>query len=320
MVEGRATSDPTCRILLLGKDGQLGYSLQQSLAPLGVVTAWGRAEADFEWPQALAEAALRLAPHIIVNAAAYTDVERAQREAKRANTINAQAPAALAQVARTLGAWLIHYSTDYVFDGSGETPWREDAATAPLNQYGSSKLAAEQAIAAAACSHLIFRTSWVYAAHGNNFAKTMLRLGCERETLRVVDDQIGTPTSAHWLAEMTAQVLQQLLRGQGGAPSPQSAPADLSGIYHASASGYVSWLGYAQYLLGKAYQMGLPIKVLPQGLLGVPSSQYPCEAQRPLNSRLDTAKLTRTFGIMPPHWQAGIDELLEQWCHANRVK
>jgi dTDP-4-dehydrorhamnose reductase len=205
-----------------------------------------------------------------------------------------------------------------VFDGSGSTPWTEDAAANPLNVYGKSKLAGEQAITASGCKHLIFRTSWVYAREGGNFAKTMLRLACERDALSVIDDQIGAPTDAGWLADMAAQVLttaSQLgtdpkVASLGLGVSPQMF-AYVSGIYHAVASGEVSWHGYASYLIARARELGFPIKVRPEAISAVASKAFPTAAQRPHNSRLDCSKLTATFGITPPPWQQGIDQLLE---------
>ncbi len=324
------------RILLLGKDGQLGRELQRSLAPLGNITAWGRAECDLAQPESLYAKVLAAKPDVIINAAAYTAVDKAESEPELAHAINAAAPKALAQATRDMGCRLIHYSTDYVFSGSGTAPWTEDAATSPLNVYGQTKLAGEQAITASSCNHLIFRTSWVYAFEGSNFAKTMLRLACERDTLSVIDDQIGAPTDAGWLADMTAVILA---RGQ----TPLSARADISptlqgqtntsdldlvspyaigemsqsdkgvgiqGIFHAACAGQTSWHGYASYLIAKARLMGFPVKVSPEAIRAVASEAFPTPAQRPRNSRLDCSKLTRTFGITPPPWQQGIDQLL----------
>jgi dTDP-4-dehydrorhamnose reductase len=292
-------------ILLLGKDGQLGCELQRSLAPLGVVTAWGREKCDLSQTDTLYAQVMAVKPDVIVNAAAYTAVDKAESEPALAHAINAAAPAILAQAALDLGAQLIHYSTDYVFDGSGTTPWVETAPTAPLNVYGASKLAGEQAITASGCKHLIFRTSWVYAKSGGNFAKTMLRLASERDSLSVIDDQIGAPTDAAWLAEITASILKT---------TPLSARADKgvdhSGIYNAACAGEVSWHGYASYLIARARQMGFPIKVAPEAIRAVPSEAFPTAAKRPKNSRLDCSKLIGIFYIKPPHWQTRIDSLL----------
>jgi dTDP-4-dehydrorhamnose reductase len=282
------------RILLLGKDGQLGRELQRSLAPLGDITAWGRNECDLSQTATLYAKVIAAKPDVIVNAAAYTAVDKAESEPLLAHAINAAAPAILAQATLDMACKLIHYSTDYVFNGSGSTPWTEDAPTAPLNVYGKSKLEGEQAITASGCKHLIFRTSWVYAKEGGNFAKTMLRLASERDALSVIDDQIGAPTDAAWLADMTAQVIGN----------------SVSGIFHAASADEVSWHGYASYLIARARQMGFPIKVSLEAIRTVASEAFPTPAQRPRNSRLDCSKLTRTFGIAPPPWQQGIDQLL----------
>jgi dTDP-4-dehydrorhamnose reductase len=282
------------KILLLGKDGQLGLELQRSLAPLGELIVWGRLACDLSNTDTLYAKIMAAKPDVIVNAAAYTAVDKAESEPELAHAINATAPAVLAQAALAMGCRLIHYSTDYVFDGSGNTPRAEAAPAAPLNAYGKSKLAGEQAITASGCDHMIFRTSWVYAREGDNFAKTMLRLASEREALSIIDDQIGAPTDAAWLADMTAQVIRN----------------PTSGIFHATCAGEVSWHGYASYLITRARALGFPIKVSPEAIRAVPSSQYPSAATRPHSSRLDCSKLTRTFGITPPVWQAGIDKLL----------
>ena len=294
-------------ILLFGKDGQLGRELQRSLAPLGTLTAWGRETADFSKPESLAARVIAAQPDVIVNAAAYTAVDKAESEPELAHAINAAAPAALAQAALVLGSRLIHYSTDYVFDGLGTTPWTENAATNPQNVYGASKLAGEQAITASGCDHFIFRTSWVYAEEGGNFAKTMLRLALERDALSVIDDQVGAPTDAGWLADMTAEAILRQAEQLTVRTGPVEVP---SGIYHAACAGEVSWHGYASYLVAKARAMGFPVKVSPEAIRAVPSSAFPTPARRPLNSRLDCSKLERTFGVTPPPWQAGIDDLL----------
>ncbi|MDI9332856.1 MAG: dTDP-4-dehydrorhamnose reductase [Cytophagales bacterium] len=336
------------KILLLGKDGQLGRELQRSLASLGQLVAWGRLACDLSQTDSLYKKVITEAPNLIVNAAAYTAVDQAESEPDLAHAINAQALNRLAQATRDMalqsgGCKLIHYSTDYVFNGSGAKPWLEDAPTAPLNVYGKTKLAGEQAITASGCAYLIFRTSWVYAKEGGNFAKTMLRLAAERDTLSVIDDQIGAPTDAAWLADVTAHIIlrqaqdereqaaqdareqaAQVGRGQTAQVEPrQTAQVERgkavrtelvevpSGIYHAVSSGEVSWHGYASYLIAKARQMGFPIKVAPQAIRAVPSEAFPTPAQRPRNSRLDCTKLTRTFGITPPPWQQGLDQLLQ---------
>lgn len=282
------------KILLLGKDGQLGRELQASLSKVGMLTAWGRLDADFLNPVQLCDLVLAAKPDVIVNAAAYTAVDKAETESELAHSINATAPKLLAQATLDMGCKLIHYSTDYVFDGSGNTAWREESPTEPINSYGKSKLEGEHAIQNSGCQHLIFRTSWVYAKVGHNFAKTILRLASERDALSVIDDQIGAPTDAAWLADVTAQVI--------------STP--IFGLFHAAPAGEVSWHGYASYLIAKARVMGFPIKVSPEAISAVASEAHPTPAQRPRNSRLDCSKLRATFGITPPPWQQGIDQLL----------
>ncbi len=240
-----------------------------------------------------------LRPDVIVNAAAHTAVDKAEAEPELAASLNADAPRVLAAEAAALGAWLLHYSTDYVFDGSGDTARDEAAATGPLNVYGRTKLDGENAIRASGCKHLILRTSWVYAARGGNFARTMLKLAAEREALQVIDDQIGAPTGADLLADITAHAMRAVLR------EPQ-----LGGTYHAVAAGETSWFGYARFVIEWARAHGLPVKVAAEAIKPVPSSAYPSAARRPLNSRLATAKLQRAFGLTLPHWQAGVERML----------
>jgi len=289
------------KLLLLGKNGQVGWELQRALAPLGEVIALGSADADFEQPEALATIVRTAAPDIIVNAAAYTAVDKAEGEPERAHTINAASPAVLAREAAARGAWLLHFSTDYVFDGSGSTPWAEDAPTGPLSVYGRSKLAGEDAIRASGCRHLILRTSWVYAARGGNFAKTMLRLALERDKLSVVRDQIGAPTGAELLADVSAHALRTALT------QPQ-----VAGTYHAAAAGETSWHGYARHVIAFARAAGHPIKVADAAIEAVPTSAFPTPARRPANSRLDTRKLRDTFGLNLPGWQSGVERMLTE--------
>ena len=293
------------KILLFGKCGQVGWELQRSLSPLGQVLALDFDSADglcgdFSDLAGLAATVRRVAPEIIVNAAAYTAVDKAESEPERARTINALAPAVLAEEAQKLGAWLVHYSTDYVFDGSGTRPWRESDTTGSLSIYGKTKLEGEHAVARCA-RHLIFRTSWVYAARGANFARTMLRLACERDQLKVIDDQVGAPTGADLLADVTAHALR----------SAQVRP-ELAGLYHLAAGGETSWHGYAQFVIEHARRSGQPIRVAPQAIEAIPSSAYPTAAQRPLNSRLDTHKLQSAFGLSLPDWQAGVERMLAE--------
>ena len=292
------------KILLLGKNGQVGWELQRSLAPLGDLIALDRHSepcGDLSQPQRLAETVRALRPDVIVNAAAHTAVDKAESEVELTRTLNATAPAALAQAAAETGAWLVHYSTDYVFDGSGTRAWQEGDATGPLGVYGQTKLEGEQAIAASGCRHLIFRTSWVYAARGGNFAKTMLRLAQERERLTVIDDQHGAPTGADLIADVTAHAIRTAMQ------QPQ-----VSGLYHLVAGGETSWHGYASHAIAQARALrpDLPWKV--GEIASVPTSAFPTPARRPLNSRLNTQKLQQTFGLNLPHWQMGVDRLLTE--------
>lgn len=292
------------KILLLGKNGQVGWQLQRALAPLGEIVALERKDAggDLADPQGLAAAVRAAKPQVIVNAAAYTAVDKAESEPQLARLINTEAPAALAREAAASGALLVHYSTDYVFDGSGSAPWQESDATGPLNVYGATKLAGEQAIVASGCAHLTFRTSWVYAAHGDNFIKTMLRLAATRERLTVIDDQKGAPTGAELIADVTAHAISQTLQ--------QPAKA---GLYHLTAAGEASWFDYAQYVLALARQARPQgVKTAAGGVQPIASSQYPAAARRPLNSRLDTRRLQAVFGLQMPPWQQGVTRVLRE--------
>jgi len=295
------------KILLLGKNGQLGWELQRSLSVLGEVVALDRHglsgwSGDLSQPLALAQTVQQIQPQVIVNAAAYTAVDRAESEPDLARAINAQAPQILAQEAQKLGAWLVHFSTDYVFNGSGQQPWTETDACAPLSVYGQTKWQGEQAVVASGCRHLMFRTSWVYGARGGNFAKTMLKLAQERDALRVIDDQFGAPTGADLLADVTAHALAKVLE-------PVS---ELSGTYHLAAAGETSWHGYAQFVLAQAKALGVPLKVQPEDVQAIPTSAYPTPARRPLNSRLNTRKIQDTFGLTLPHWTLGVARMLEE--------
>jgi dTDP-4-dehydrorhamnose reductase len=287
------------KFLLFGKAGQVGWELQRALAPLGEVVAFDSRQADFTQPETLAAIVRDVRPDAIVNAAAHTAVDKAESELERAQAINADAPGVLAREAAALGAWLVHYSTDYVFDGSGSTPRDESAPTAPLSAYGRSKLDGEERIRASGCKHLILRTSWVYGARGGNFARTMLRLAGEREKLTVIDDQIGAPTGADLLGDITAHALRAVRQRPG-----------LSGTYHAVAAGETSWHGYASFVIDWARANGLPLKV--QAVEPIPTSAYPTPARRPLNSRLDTRKLRECFDIVLPPWQLGVERMLTE--------
>ncbi len=294
------------KILLFGRNGQLGWELQRSLAVLGEVVALGprgddSGPADFDEPDSLAATVGRVAPALIVNAAAYTAVDRAETDTARAMRVNAEAPGVLARAAAASGAWLIHYSTDYVFDGSGAEPWREDSPTSPLNVYGRSKLEGEELIRRSGCRHLILRTSWVYSARGENFARTMLRLAKERESLTVIDDQVGAPTGAELLADVTAHAWR----------AASSSP-DLAGTYHATAAGETSWHGYARHVVDVAQKLGQAVRATPDQIRPVPSSAYPQAAARPKNSRLATTRLRETFGLSLPPWQHGVERMLAE--------
>jgi dTDP-4-dehydrorhamnose reductase len=294
------------KILLFGRDGQVGWELQRSLAPLGEVIALGsRGEGGltgaFTDLPGLAATVAQVRPDAIVHAAAYTAVDQGESEPELARTVNALAPGVLAEAARDVGAALVHYSTDYVFDGSGTRPWREDDATGPLSVYGSSKLEGEQRVAGVLPRHLVLRTSWVYAARGGNFAKTMLRLARERPELTVIDDQHGAPTGAELLADVTAHALRALLLDAGKA-----------GTYHLAAAGEATWNSYARYVLARAQLAGHDLKAGPDAVRPVPTSAFPTPARRPHNSRLDTGRLRATFGLALPSWEQGVARMLQE--------
>jgi len=297
------------KLLLLGRNGQVGWELQRSLAPLGELIALDRQDdaggqglcGDLSRLDELARTVRALRPDVIVNAAAHTAVDKAESEPEQARLLNALAPQVLAREAAQTGALLVHYSTDYVFDGSGSAARTETEATAPLSVYGGSKLEGEQLIQASGCRHLIFRTSWVYAPRGGNFAKTMLRLAQEREALSVIDDQWGAPTGADLIADVTAHAIRQLQRQPGD-----------QGLYHLVAGGETTWHAYASHVIARARELApdRPWKV--QRIAAVPTSAFPTPAQRPHNSRLNTDRLQQTFGLRLPHWQAGVDRMLQE--------
>lgn len=295
----------TMKILLLGGNGQVGWELQRALAPLGPLRVCERSTADLENPRALTELVEQERPSVIVNAAAYTAVDKAETDMARARVVNAEAVAVLAAAAHKLDAWLVHYSTDYVFDGAKSSAYAEDDATGPLSVYGQTKLEGEQAIRASGCKHLILRTSWVYATHGGNFAKTMLRLAKERSELRVVADQIGAPTSAELIADVTALVLQRI------ATDPDLA-GRASGIYHLVASGHTSWHAYAQFVIAQAAGLGVTLKVGADQVLPIGSCDYPVPARRPASSQLSTEKLQSRFGLVLPHWEFHAKRMLHE--------
>ncbi|EPT8874553.1 dTDP-4-dehydrorhamnose reductase [Cronobacter dublinensis] len=291
-------------ILLFGKNGQVGWELQRALAPLGHLIALDfNSEdycGDFSKPEGVAETVRRIRPDVIVNAAAHTAVDKAESERDFAQLLNATSVEAIAKEAAKINAWLIHYSTDYVFPGTGETPWLEDDITAPLNVYGETKLAGEQAVQNFCQNHLIFRTSWVYAGKGNNFAKTMLRLAKERETLSVINDQFGAPTGAELLADCTAHAIRVAL-----------AKSDVAGLYHLVASGVTTWYDFAALVFDEAHKAGITLKLT--DLHPVETSAYPTPARRPQNSRLNTTKFQQQFGLVLPQWDAGVKRMLEEW-------
>jgi dTDP-4-dehydrorhamnose reductase len=293
------------KILLLGCDGQVGWELQRSLQPLGEVLALDFQSrdyaADFSKPEALAATVAAVRPDLIVNSAAHTAVDKAESEPALAQAINADAPGVLARAAAASGAWLVHYSTDYVFDGSGDQPRTEDAPTGPLSVYGRTKRDGEAQIRASGCKHLILRTSWVYAARGGNFAKTMLRLAGSKTELNVIDDQIGAPTGAELLADLTA-LMARAARAQ----------PELAGTYHAVAAGETSWHGYARLVIETARARGVPLALPADALKAIPTSAYPTPAPRPLNSRLDTRKLRERFGVHLPEWEVGVRRMLDE--------
>lgn len=293
------------KVLLLGRNGQVGWELQRSLAPLGEVLALNSQSTDYCGDlrdlNGLAATVQRFAPDVIVNAAAYTSVDKAESEPQQARRVNAEAPAVLALEAKRLNALLVHYSTDYVFAGDGETPWQEADPVAPLNVYGSSKLEGELAIQASGCAHLILRTSWVYAARGNNFAKTMLRLAQERDSLNVIDDQFGVPTGAELLADVTAHAIRTVM----------SQP-ELGGLYHLAATGETTWCRYARFVLEQAQAAGVSLKVSPAMVGAITTEAYPTPAKRPNNSRLNTQKLQKAFALSLPEWQVGVARMLTE--------
>jgi dTDP-4-dehydrorhamnose reductase len=285
------------RVLILGAQGQLGIELQKTFTGAGEVVALGRARCDLANSESIRKVMAEVAPAIVLNAAAYTAVDRAESEPELAMRVNGEAPGVLAEEARSIDALLVHYSTDYVFDGSKQGPWVEDDPVNPLNEYGRTKLAGERRIAEAGGRYLIFRTSWVYSLHGNNFLKTMLRLGRERDQLRVVNDQIGAPTTAVALARATRAVIDGL------------DSVSQSGIYHMTCSGETSWCGFAQEIFRRA--RAPEDRKWPE-VQGIPDTEYPTPAKRPKNSVLCNSKLHTQFGVALPHWEDALGETLEE--------
>jgi dTDP-4-dehydrorhamnose reductase len=299
------------KILLLGKTGQLGWELERALAALGEVIAPGRSNVDLEDLEGLREALRVTRPDVIVNAAAYTTVDRAETDARRAGRVNFEAVDAIAEEAARRRAWLVHYSTDYVFDGTLARPYREDDAATPLSVYGRTKLAGEDAIRAHRGPHLVFRTSWLYGAHGANFAKTILRLAHEREELEIVADQHGAPTSAAFVADVTARALARIFDG--------GQRHDLAGTYHLAAAGDTTWYDYARYVLAQALEHGASLAAGPDRVRPIATGDYPLPAARPRNSRLDTARLRSTFDIDPPDWRVGVAQLVARLMAQERA-
>jgi dTDP-4-dehydrorhamnose reductase len=301
------------KILLFGANGQVGWELQRSLAPLGQIKACDRREADFINLDRLREIIREYSPDVIVNAAAYTAVDKAEDDLDIAYCINAEAVGLLGGEAKRLNAWLIHYSTDYVFDGTKSGPYLENDQPNPLSVYGKTKLKGEEAICESGCKYLIFRTSWVYSAHGSNFAKTILRLAKERDVLNVVADQIGAPTSAELIADITALALYRII-GATNSIHPQGSNPLFSeqaiGIYHLTPTGETSWFGFAKYLLKEAQKCGIDLRINPENVHPITTADYPVPAKRPANSRLNTNKLTEVFGVSLPQWQSSIDRLV----------
>jgi len=292
------------KILLTGKHGQVGFELQRALAPLGEIHAVDFAECDLADAAAISALLRSVRPDLIVNPAAYTAVDKAESEPQLAHAINAVAPGVLGEEAAKLGAWVVHYSTDYVFDGTKVGAYTEDDPTNPLGVYGRTKRDGELALQASGAESLLLRTSWVVGAHGNNFAKTILRLALEREQLNVVADQYGAPTSAALLADVTAQLVRQRQR-EGHKHFP-------FGLYHLVAGGETTWCDYARFVVSEAIAAGRPLKLAPTAIRAIPSSEYPTSAKRPVNSRLDTGKLRRIFGFELPDWKCGVRHILQQ--------
>lgn len=291
------------KILLTGKHGQVGFELQRALAVLGEVVAVDLAECDLADAGAIRALVQQARPDVIVNPAAYTAVDKAESEVDLARAINVVAPGVFGEEAEKLGALVVHYSTDYVFDGTLGRPYVETDTANPQGVYGLTKFEGEQALMAATPAHLILRTSWVVGAHGGNFAKTMLRLAAERDSLSVVADQWGAPTSAALLADVTAHLVRQWRRERDGFPY---------GLYHCANGGETHWCGYARFVVAAAIRAGRPMKATPESIAAIATADYPLPAKRPANSRLDCARFKQTFGLELPHWQAGLQHILDQ--------
>jgi dTDP-4-dehydrorhamnose reductase len=291
------------RLLVTGKDGQVGFELLRSLAPLGEVVGLSRQELDLTDPDAIRRVIRDTKPSIVINPAAYTAVDKAESDQALATKVNAVAPGLLGEEAKRLGALVVHYSTDYVFDGTKPSPYVETDSPNPQSVYGRTKWQGEEALAQSTPKHLILRTSWVLGRHGNNFAKTMLRLAAEREELKVVADQFGAPTSAALLARVTAALIAAYAQGS----------RDFAfGTYHAVALGETHWCDYARFVMAEAKALGKALRTSPESVHPIATTDYPTPAKRPQNSRLSTEKLTQSFGLTLPPWQDGVREVLAQ--------
>jgi len=291
------------KLLLTGKNGQIGFELRRTLAPLGEVVAVGTDECDLSNQEAIRQLIRTVRPDVIVNPAAYTAVDKAESESELAHAVNAEAPLIIGEEAARLGAFVVHYSTDYVFDGFKQDAYTEADAANPQCVYGQTKCDGELALAAAHPCHLILRTSWVVGVHGNNFAKNMLRLAAERDSLSVVADQWGAPTSAALLADLTAHLIRQQQAGRENFPY---------GLYHAVAGGETNWCDYARFVIAQALAAGKPMKAGPESIQAISTVDYPTPAKRPANSRLDATLFKNTFGLELPHWRQGLQHILEQ--------
>jgi len=293
------------RILLIGKNGQVGWELQRSLPPLGEVVAFDFPDVDLGNPKSLPAVVRYVKPQVIVNAAAYTAVDKAENEPELASCVNGDSVGVLAREAAENGAWMVHYSTDYVFDGTGTRPWTERDATNPVNAYGRSKLLGEQQLAASGCRHLLFRTSWVYAARGHNFVRTILKLAAERDSLRVIADQFGVPTPAELLADVTALAIRQVCASGTTGES-------LAGPYHLVPRGETTWHGIAVAAVEAALVTGAALKLTPSSIAAIPASEYPLPAPRPANSRLSVDRVEEVFGIRCPDWRAHLARIVSE--------
>ncbi|HET9182639.1 MAG TPA: dTDP-4-dehydrorhamnose reductase [Candidatus Angelobacter sp.] len=304
------------KILIIGKTGQVSWELQRSMGLLGGVECLGRPELDLAEPDSVRRAIRRFTPDLLINAAAYTAVDQAESEPHLAMKINGEAPGIMAEEMKRIDGLMIHYSTDFVYDGSGESPWVEDSPTAPLNTYGASKLAGDRAVAAAAGSYLIFRTSWVYGARGRNFLRTILRLAVSEKPLRIVDDQIGSPTWSSDIATATSLVVKQLSQAAAGESQLGAMASEVSGIYHLSSSGFVSWCGFASAIVDQWQSLGMNQGQRPQ-IVPITSAEYPTPARRPKNSRLSNAKLNAVFGVSLPQWRQSLAMAMRDLAPSN---